>query len=227
MKRKIISIALIFILLLTFALTACAPTETKTPQTDSTKQNPESTEAPEETKINDTSVVPALMALIQSGTVSYDFERVMESPEDGIITSTGTVAIRDGKLAITTEMVSEEHTFKSHIVVTNDKTYVIDHDSRIITSIAGTSSEFTEGFITEYADDLEPINSGYEEFAGKEMFFEEYEIEGTASKYYVSDGKVFAVTADYERTKSTMFFKNYSSAVSEGIFVLPENYIRI
>ena len=166
----------------------------------------------------------SLLDWMAEGTFSYDF--TVTSEYDGERSeSAGSVAYDGGNMAISTEQEVEGAMVKSRIIILDGQMYVIDDASQMIINMGKVSRELTGTIAVDY-EDMTLIGSGEGEVNGRTLPYDEYEIDGITTRFYMDGGQVYAIesTLTEENAWSLMIISNASSKVPEGAFDLPEGY---
>ena len=166
----------------------------------------------------------SLLDWMVDGTFSYDF--TVTSEYDGMSSeSAGSVAYDHGNMAISNEQEVDGAMVKSRIIILDGTMYVIDDTNQMIINMGKASRELT-GLIAVDYEDMTLIGSGEGEVNGRTLPYDEYEVDGITTRFYMDGGQVYAIesTLTEENAWSLMIISNASNKVPEGVFDLPEGY---
>jgi len=222
MKKTLRVIAVIAILgTILFLLTGCNSKEEEIVDVDIEK-------VATETKDNgnsNASSVESLLDWMKGGKFSYDFT-MTNTYEGESSTSSGSFAIDGDNFAIATETTTGGITSKARIVQKDGAMYLIEETSKIIMKMPATQG-LGMAIPTEY-ESMEVINTGTGEVDGKTLPYEEFDVDGFKSKYYMEKGQVYAIESEGEGATSLMIIKNAKNSVPAGAFDIPtEGYTQL
>ena len=158
------------------------------------------------------------------GTFSYDF--TVTSEYDGMSSeSAGSVAYDNGNMAITTETEADGEVVTSRIIILDGEMYVIDDANKMIIHVGQVSSELTGTMAVNY-EGMTLVGSGEGEVNGRTLPYDEYDIDGITTRFYMDGGQVYAIESIMEEDNawSLMIITNASNTVPAGVFDLPEGY---
>jgi hypothetical protein len=164
----------------------------------------------------------ALISWMMDGTYAYDYKMTSSGP-DGEMTATGSMAMDGGKMSMVQQVEQDGQTISSHIILKDDKTYIIDQASKTIIAMQGLNEEALGGVVTDYSG-IAKTGQGEGEIDGKTLPYEEYTQEGEIVRYYLQDGQVYGIETTYEGYTTLMIITNPQSSVPAGAFDLPEGY---
>jgi hypothetical protein len=226
--RKIIILALVFVLALSFS--ACSggndsepPPATSGGNAQTTPPANESAESPGNNSGTGGQAMDSLIAWMMDGKFSYDYTMTSEGPE-GKTEGSGSMAIDGENMAVATEMTVEGQAVKSRVIVKDDITYIVDDVNKYIMKAQGGMNP-TEGMMTDYSG-IAKTSDGTGEINGKTLPYEEYAESDTGAivRYYLDGGQVYGIETNDEGYKTVMIITNPSNSVPMGAFDLPEGY---
>lgn len=210
MKNR--SILLVLLMVLALLLAGCGK-KTDTPDVDTPTDATGGTQG---------AAVESLIDWMKGGVFSYDF--VLTSEYEGQVTeATGSMAMENGKYAVTMETVVDGATVHSRIIILDDKLYVIDDASRMVIEMSGAGPEMTAGLPTDFTD-ITYVSGGTGEVDGRTLPYEEYSSEGYSVKFYMDGNAVYAVETEGEGAYALMIISNASNKAPAGAFDIPDDY---
>lgn len=231
MKKSSFLLLLLVVLLLSMVVTGCdskQPTPNPSaPVSEGAKDGPP--EEPKNEADNKSPEIPEGMG----DRLADTYTRMMES-EKYFIKYRTTIEIMEGQEAeaIMEIAVNGDDTVikssmaegESHMIIKDNKTYLIDHNQKTITIMESTDMEDMEETDIDM-DDQVYLEDGQGDFLGKTLPYEEYTTDSGSMRYYF-DGEKLAgmeIFIDEEMTQiwEIIEFKNSYPA---DMFTIPDNY---
>ncbi len=213
--KKLIVLFLTLALMIT--IVGC---DTKKDETLNTEMNSKiQTENNENKELSDT-----LIQWMQGGIYYFSYTAEMEYDGEQM-TSKGSMVSDGNNMAATTEMTVEGQLVKSRVVAVDGVTWIIDDINKFVMKSPVNMNEVNK----EMADfsKIEYIGKGNGTIKGKKLSYEEYEAEGFIVKFYIDNGKVYAIESVGEGAKSLMTIESSSKTIPAGSFEIPSNYTQM
>ncbi|HHV64614.1 MAG TPA: hypothetical protein GXX46_06025 [Peptococcaceae bacterium] len=112
---------------------------------------------------------------------------------------------------------------KSHMIFKDDKTYLIDYESKsVLVMGSGTREDMDEAEIE--TDGLTYKGAGHGEFLGKNLLYEEYTTDTGTLKFYFDGNKLVGMEVIEEGISQTMEILEMKADYPSDIFTIPADF---
>lgn len=220
--KRIGYVLLILILAFAVALTGCGGSESGS---DADSQDNAQNEQNEETAAADEAGVEGLGDRLSAAYVD------MMKNNEYLMTYKATLDLEgqpteiEATIAVKGEdsaMISKSQGFESTVIMKGDKTYMVDHASKTVTSWAQTDmSEMETGAVE--TDGITYIGSGEEDG----LVYEEYSTADGTLKYYFDGKDLVKISAMIEGQETVMEIIEMSNKVPADLLEIPAGYQKI
>ncbi|MDR1834726.1 MAG: hypothetical protein LBQ96_02875, partial [Fusobacteriaceae bacterium] len=159
-------------------------------------------------------------ANIMKGPGSFDFSAQVSGAGVNMAMK-GSIAIEGKNVAVTMDLGG----MKMKVLSKDGASYMITDAQKMMMKMPA-GQDATQGLQTDFSD-LKKTGEGKGEVNGKTLPYEEYEMQGKKAKFYVSDGKVYAIESAEQGAKSLMIIENLKAGVPKGTFDFPAGYQKV
>jgi hypothetical protein len=173
---------------------------------------------------NNTPAVENLADWMMSGTYYMKYTADVEAG-GATMTMKGVMAAQGGNIATTSEMNVAGQAVKSRMIAVDGTTYIIDDSLKIIMKSPVNITEANQE--TAHYSKMKKTGSGTGTVKGKTLPYEEYQGEGYTSKFYIDNGRVYAIETTGKSGKSLLIIEEESKTVPRGSFDLPNGYMSL
>lgn len=136
------------------------------------------------------------------------------------VTTTMTSAIKDGMIYNKSEMDG----MTSIVIMKDDAQYILDPNTKSCIKMSLLEDSVVDMFSEEAANYETVVNSGSEDLKGKTYGFEEFDIDGTAVKYYFDGNELKYIVTTAEGETYTAEIVSMEKGADDSLFEIPGGY---